>query len=671
MSQTKSNYTGDGVTVLYSITFPYLQTEHIKASINGTPTTDFVFANATTVQFNVAPANGADIVLFRDTPIDELENKFFPNSSITSSSLNENFTQGLYVAQETNNTSQDAFSAASTAVTTANGAVATANQAAIDASAAVVTANQAEINSLSAVSVANLAESNSIAAVNTANLAESNSLAAISTANSAVAAVAAAVIYQPVVDLAALALLSPSDGEFFELQDSTGADTDPSITGIPVGLVGDTGLVFRLRYDDPPGEYVFLGYFSSDSETRYIKSGVGAIVDADVSTTADIDPTKIFGVAVVDNDSRLTDERVPTDGSVTDAKVDANAAIAGTKISPDFGSQNIVTTGDVSAQDAVFSGDAQAASINGGPLAGMRNAIINGNFDVWQRGTSFTGAEYTADRWIMSRGNTTATASRQSFTLGQTDVPGEPRFFWRCVTSSVAGAGNFVAVLQPIEGVRTFAGQQVTVSFWAKADASKPISIELRQAFGTGGSPSVDVPAIGVTKTTLSTSWQKITATVTVPSIAGKTLGSGGNDRLDVIIWFDAGSNFDARTDSLGQQSGTFDIAQVQVEAGPVATPFERRPIGTELSLCYRYCFRSFFESTVFGGDRTHGNNFFFPVPLRTAPTVTFNNRTTNVGNLGTWGYSGTFSSGRIFNSDGNWTVSSIISATIIADAEL
>jgi hypothetical protein len=797
MSQTKSNYTGDGVTVLYSITFPYLQTEHIKASINGTPTTDFVFANATTVQFNVAPANGADIVLFRDTPIDELENKFFPNSSITSSSLNENFTQGLYVAQETNNTSQDAFSAASTAVTTAN-------QAALDASAAVVTANQAEINSLSALSVANLAESNSIAAVNTANLAESNSLAAVSTANSAssaasaavitanaadatatqasidaaaavvtanqadadatlalstanqadanaslavstanqaagdaaaavitantaesnslaavstansaAAAVAAAVFYQPVIDLTALALLTPLDGEFFELQNSTGAETDPSITGVPIGLVGSAGLTFRLRYDDPPGEYAFLGYFANDSETRYIKSGVGAIVDADVSTTADIDPTKILGVAVVDNDSRLTDERIPTDGSVTDAKVsataniadtklatittagkvnnsattadsantasaivardasgnfsagtitadlagnastvttnadltgdvtsvgnatsiaagvivdadvNASAAIAGTKINPDFGSQNVVTTGDAQVKDVVASGNVQAGAINGGPLAGFRNAIINGNFDIWQRGTSFTGNEYGADRWLNNRAGSTCTMSRQEFALGQTDVPGEPTYFVRMAVASVAGANNRVILQQPIEDVRTFAGQQITISFYAKADASKTIAIEFQQIFGAGGTPSSVVTAIGTVKKSLTTSWQKVTHTITVPSISGKTLGTDGNDRFAFSIFFDAGSDFNARTDTLGHQSGTFDIAQVQVEAGPVATPFERRPIGTELALCQRYFqagFRTFNSYGFTGWGYT--SQFTFPVTMRATPTM-------------------------------------------------
>jgi hypothetical protein len=69
-------------------------------------------------------------------------------------------------------------------------------------------------------------------------------------------------------------------------------------------------------------------------------------------------------------------------------------------------------------------------------------------------------------------------------------------------------------------------------------------------------------------------------------------------------IWFDAGSDFNARTDSLGQQSGTFDIAQVQIEPGPVATPFEQRPIGTELALCQRY-FQSY-ASTTFRATRRY-----------------------------------------------------------------
>ena len=272
------------------------------------------------------------------------------------------------------------------------------------------------------------------------------------------------------------------------------------------------------------------------------------------------------------------------------------------------------------------SATAQLSSINGGPLAGFRNTIINGNFDIWQRGTSFTDVDgYTADRWRTIRSGSTRTLSRQAFTAGQSDVPGNPTYFCRSVVTSSAGAGNFVCLLQRIEGVRTFAGEQVALSFWAKADATKSIAIEFAQSFGGGGSPSGDVNAIGVTKILLGTSWQKFTVVTTIPSISGKTIGTDGSDVLDAVFWFDAGSNYNSRTDTLGQQSGTFDIAQVQLELGPVATQFERRPIGMELSLCQRY-YQHYSGLAAFAtcttGDAATANRKILPIEMRAAPTV-------------------------------------------------
>jgi len=270
------------------------------------------------------------------------------------------------------------------------------------------------------------------------------------------------------------------------------------------------------------------------------------------------------------------------------------------------------------------SATANVSSINNGPIAGMRNAIINGNFDIWQRGTSFTGSEYGADRWFNTRSGTTQTVTRQTFTLGQTAVPGEPTYFCRTVVSSVAGAGSFSILVQKIEGVRAFAGQQVTISFWAKADATKNIAVELAQVFGSGGSPSTDVTAIGLSKVSIGTTFQKVTVTATVPSISGKTLGTNNDDNLALLIWLDAGSNWDARTDTLGQQSGTFEIAQVQVEPGPVATPFERRPIGTELALCQRYYCETRatlrFRSAI--SSEPTESAIYWPQQMRTAPSV-------------------------------------------------
>jgi hypothetical protein len=262
------------------------------------------------------------------------------------------------------------------------------------------------------------------------------------------------------------------------------------------------------------------------------------------------------------------------------------------------------------------------------PVA-FRNKIINGNFDIWQRGTSQTSSGYGSDdRWVNDNFGSTKTTSRQAFTLGQTDVLGNPQYFSRTVVTSVAGASNYVFKSQRIEGVRTFSGQTVTLSFWAKADASKNMAIEFNQVFGTGGSPSASVTGIGVTTCNLTTAWKKFTVTTTLPSIAGKTLGANNDDCLYLLFWFDAGSSFNSRTNSLGQQSGTFDIAQVQIEAGSVATPFEQRPIGTELQLCQRY-YQVHASGWVplipsgSGGANVNGG-ILLPVQLRTAVTTTF-----------------------------------------------
>jgi len=266
---------------------------------------------------------------------------------------------------------------------------------------------------------------------------------------------------------------------------------------------------------------------------------------------------------------------------------DTNQTITGEKTftNPITGDVTGNVTGDVTASNVTTTN-----LVNGSSLC-FRNKIINGNFDIWQRGTSLasgTGARYLADRFRNNSAGSTYTASRQSFTLGQTNVPNNPSFFYRTVVSSVAGNANLTTFIQSIEDVYTFSGQTATLSFYAKADSNKPISIEFAQDFGSGGTPSSFV-SIPVQKINLTTSWQKFTLTANIPSISGKTIGTDNTDHLSIVFYFDAGSDFNSRSNNLGQQSGTFDIAQVQLEEGSVATPFELRPIGTELALCQRY----------------------------------------------------------------------------------
>ncbi|MEY4418020.1 MAG: Synechococcus phage [Actinomycetota bacterium] len=103
MAVTQNTYTGNGSITNYSFTFPYLETTDIKVSVNGVDTTAYTLANATTVSFNTAPANGAAIRIYRDTDDAALAATFYPGSAIRAKDLNDNFTQNLYVTQEINN----------------------------------------------------------------------------------------------------------------------------------------------------------------------------------------------------------------------------------------------------------------------------------------------------------------------------------------------------------------------------------------------------------------------------------------------------------------------------------------------------------------------------------------------------------------------------------------
>ena len=100
MAITENKYTGNGSTVLYSFTFPYLEEADIKVNLDGSPTTEYTLANATTVEFNIAPAAGVKIAIFRRTNTDSPKATYYPGSAIRAQDLNDNTTQSLYSVQE-------------------------------------------------------------------------------------------------------------------------------------------------------------------------------------------------------------------------------------------------------------------------------------------------------------------------------------------------------------------------------------------------------------------------------------------------------------------------------------------------------------------------------------------------------------------------------------------
>jgi hypothetical protein len=178
MAVVQNTYTGNGSTVLYSLSFSYLDQADVKVSVNGTIVTNYIFATASSIQFLTAPGAGAAIRIYRETDIDQASATIFPGSAIKAQDLNDNFTQTLYAVQESNFEADSATTTANTALTTANTAISTAN-------AATSTANTALSNSAAAVSTANTASTNASNAVTTANTASSNASAAVTTANAA------------------------------------------------------------------------------------------------------------------------------------------------------------------------------------------------------------------------------------------------------------------------------------------------------------------------------------------------------------------------------------------------------------------------------------------------------------------------------------------------------
>jgi len=101
MAITENTYTGNGSTTNYSFTFPYLEETDIKVTLNSVITTAYTLANATTLSFTTAPANGVAIRIYRETSDATAKAVFYPGSAIRAQDLNDNFNQVLYSTQET------------------------------------------------------------------------------------------------------------------------------------------------------------------------------------------------------------------------------------------------------------------------------------------------------------------------------------------------------------------------------------------------------------------------------------------------------------------------------------------------------------------------------------------------------------------------------------------
>jgi hypothetical protein len=289
----------------------------------------------------------------------------------------------------------------------------------------------------------------------------------------------------------------------------------------------------------------------------------------------------------------------------------------------------------VGAADNVIYGSESASAlslaglvtIGAGNSTGNKNYIDNGNFDVWQTGrtaSTTTSNNILPDRWQYINDGTNGSAivfSKQTFTLGQTDVPNNPKYYLNWAYTSVSTPSNYIR--QRIEGVNKLQGQQITISAWLKvASGTASCGFGYQQEFGSGGSPSSGYYPSG-NSFTVTTTWQRFTYTVTVASISGKTLGTNNNDGINICLFA-----------PVGGASGTLSVSQFQCELGPVATSFDLRPVEDEVARCQRHYFVAGAPGSVTtwtgvvegtGNPTKHSVSLGqFPVTMRAIPSITF-----------------------------------------------
>lgn len=285
-----------------------------------------------------------------------------------------------------------------------------------------------------------------------------------------------------------------------------------------------------------------------------------------------------------------------------------------------------------------------------------RQAIMNGNFDVLQRGFTSAITDVTKifvnDRWwdyADKNGGTLPTLARTVTRLTFGDIPNS--FFYTSLSTNGAGTSLGVSsnhrFVQRIEnGTRNLCGlgKKVTLSFWAKSSiANKRISPNLSQNYGTGGSPTAaEIILSGNDPITLTTSWTKYTITFTTNTLVGKTFGTGVDDYLALefqLIWGTTWGNTNVKASVTAETyvgSGTINIAQVQLCSGDVALPFQPKSYEEELRACQRYYEVETGYGTGFAGNTTSSVAYQsfgkYRVTKRIAVTATWVSNTTTSG---------------------------------------
>jgi hypothetical protein len=530
-----------------------------------------------------------------------------------------------------------AATSASSALTSQTAAATSATSAAASATAAATSATSAAASATAAASSAGTAATSAgqaaTSATSAATSATSAAASATAAATSATSAAASATTASNSAATATTQATNAATSAASAATSATAAATSATSAAASATSAADSYDSFDDRYlgakSSPPsvdndGNALLTGalYWNTSVNKMYVWSGSAW---AEISSSADIIAYKYTVAGGATSVSGPDDNSLTLSYTVGKEQVYINGVlqVRGSDYTASTGSSitgmAALTANDIvtvlaftafSVSNTYTQAEADAKFVqNTGDFSAGKNKIINGDMSVWQRGTNFTnqfGGNYCADRFIYNA-DTTPTVSQQAFAIG--DIPGyNPQFYLRFVKGSTTN--DAMAITQRIEDVRTFAGQTVTLSFWAKANTAYTNAPLTRQVFGSGGSSDVYTT---YTTQSITTSWARYSMTFTMPSVSGKTIGAGSYLEPYFIR-------------HTGSANITVDVWGVQLELGSIATAFQTatgNPI-SELAACQRYYIRYVCESgapyAIFApSGLTNASNSaicFTPVPV-------------------------------------------------------
>jgi hypothetical protein len=271
---------------------------------------------------------------------------------------------------------------------------------------------------------------------------------------------------------------------------------------------------------------------------------------------------------------------------------------------------------------------------------GFRNRLINGGMVIDQRNAGASVTLTNSVAYVIDRFRTVALGTSLGFSTARSTTA--PSGFTNSLLATVTtakspGSSDQARVNQYIEGFNvadlawgTASAQAVTLSFWVRSSVTGTYCVAL------GNADSATRSYVATYTVNAANTFEY--KTITIPGDTSGTWTTGNSVGLGVSFALGCGSGFNApaastwygaeylqtssQTAWINNSGATFYITGVQLEAGTVASPFERRDYGRELIMCQRYYTRSPDTSYVVMPSPVF-SSYMFKATMRTVPTVT------------------------------------------------